>query len=89
MGVLTKADLQAVEIYAETYGIWLEATQEVHKSGLVVEAGNGYPGQNPYLRIANDAAKRLQSMLTEFGMTPSSRSRITVSKKESNEFDDL
>lgn len=89
VGVLTQADMKALELYAETYSNWLEAVGKVQLSGLVVKSQSGTPKQNPYLTIANQSSKIMQSLLADFGMTPSSRSRITVSKKESNEFDDL
>ena len=89
IGLLTEVDLKALELYAETYAVWREAVEKVHIAGLVVKAKNGYPGQNPYLAIATNASKRMQSLLAEFGMTPSSRSRIGVSTPEVNEFDDV
>ena len=89
IGVLTEADLTALKLYAETYAVWLEATQKVHVEGLCVRAPNGYQTQNPNLAISQNASKRLQSLLCEFGMTPSSRTRVTVAKKEKNEFDDV
>lgn len=33
---------------------------------------------NPDVTLSNQALKRVKSLLTEFGMTPSSRSRIVV-----------
>lgn len=35
--------------------------------------------QNPYLVVANRAMKPMRDFLTEFGMTPSSRSRVSSS----------
>lgn len=35
--------------------------------------------QNPYLAVANRAMKQMRDFLTEFGMTPSSRSRVLSS----------
>ncbi len=49
------------------------------KSGTVVEkSSGGYPMQNPYLAIRNRALWFMHRFLTEFGMTPASRSRISV-----------
>jgi len=89
LGVLSDADLKALELYAETYSTWREATVKVHEVGMIIKAQNGFPIQNPYLGIANQSSKRMQSLLSEFGMTPSSRSRITSEKAERNEFDDV
>ena len=39
---------------------------------------NGFPVFNPYFAVANQAAKKVRSLLAEFGMSPSSRSRISA-----------
>lgn len=89
LGMLTDVDHRALELYSQTYSTWKEATEKVATSGMLIKAPSGYPQQNPYLGIANQASKRLQSLLSEFGMTPSSRSRVIASTPEKNEFDDL
>jgi P27 family predicted phage terminase small subunit len=33
---------------------------------------------NPYLHVATSAMKQMKGLLTEFGMTPSARSRLHV-----------
>ncbi len=45
--------------------------------------------QNPYLGVANRAWDQVRQMSIEFGLTPSSRSRIKVGKpkEESNPFE--
>ena len=37
--------------------------------------------QSPYLAVANKAMEQIKAMLTEFGMSPSSRSRVTVAPR--------
>lgn len=43
--------------------------------------------QNPYLVISNKALKQMKEMLTEFGMSPSSRARVKVSRDETDELE--
>jgi phage terminase small subunit len=43
-----------------------------------VKTPNGYLAHSPYLAIATRATEQLVRILVEFGMTPSSRSRIHV-----------
>lgn len=76
LGVLSDIDLRALELYANTYVEWVEATHKVATVGMVIKTPAGYPIQNPYLAVANTASKRMQSLLSEFGMTPSSRARL-------------
>lgn len=54
-----------------------KVTTGVGKTRKIVESG-GYPITNPYLPIANKALEQMHKFLTEFGMTPSSRTRIEV-----------
>ena len=56
--------------------------------GLLIKAPSGYPIVNPYLSIANKAMLQIRAFLTEFGMTPSSRSRISAQPpNEEDEFE--
>jgi hypothetical protein len=41
-------------------------------------APTGYPIQSPYVSVASKALEQMPKLLTEFGMTPSSRGRINA-----------
>jgi P27 family predicted phage terminase small subunit len=44
--------------------------------------------QSPYLAILNKAIEQMRTFIVEFGMTPSSRARVTVTKpREEDEFE--
>jgi P27 family predicted phage terminase small subunit len=43
---------------------------------MLVKSPSGYAIQNPWLSIANKAFDQMMKLMTEFGMTPSSRSRV-------------
>ena len=80
MGVLTEADLHALEAYCVTYARWHDAEAQLRQYGVMLfKDGSLFP--SPYLRIAEDSLKQLRSWMTEFGITPSSRSRVKVEKK--------
>lgn len=78
LGLLTEIDLPALEMYCQMYGRWVDAETKVREMGMIVKTNNGNPIQNPYLAIANRAAKDMKALLVEFGMTPSARSRVNV-----------
>ncbi len=78
MRLLSPADHAMLEAYCTIYSRWVQAEAQVRKSGTVVKAPNGYPMMNPYLIAANQALKELRKLSVEFGLTPSSRSRIRV-----------
>jgi P27 family predicted phage terminase small subunit len=80
--ILTELDKPALVLYCEAWARWRDATDQVEARGMLVKAPSGYPMQNPYLAIANKAFEQMQKMLVEFGMTPSSRSRIQVQEED-------
>jgi P27 family predicted phage terminase small subunit len=82
LGLLTEIDRTALALYCQAWARWVEAEEEVRKLGAIVKSPSGYPIQNPYLAVANRAMRDLRAMLTEFGMTPSSRSRVSVEQAE-------
>jgi P27 family predicted phage terminase small subunit len=78
LGLLTALDRAALSAYCLAWGRWVEAEGVVKRTGEVLkskETGNMY--RNPYLDVANRAMKQMKEFLTEFGMTPSSRSRVS------------
>ena len=80
MGVLTAVDLHALEALCVVYARWVEAEVKLEEYGTMLSnAGRIYP--SPYLRIADNSAKEMRAWMNEFGVTPSSRSRVRVDKK--------
>lgn len=89
-GVLTEMDLDALTAYCVAWGTWKDATQKIRAFGMVIKTGvttkigrdgkptttGGYPIQSPYVSIANGAMATMKGLMTEFGMTPSSRNRV-------------
>ncbi len=82
LGLLTDLDRPALEGYCQAYAAFVEASINIQKHGVLVKAQSGFPIQSPYLGIANQASDRMKKWMCEFGMTPSSRSRIEVGKGE-------
>lgn len=78
LGLLSDVDRAALAAYCQTYGRWVEAEGELKASGLMIKTTNGNVIQSPLVGIANKAMELMHKFLTEFGMTPSSRSRIGV-----------
>ncbi len=88
MGLLSNLDRANLAAYCLAWSRWVEAEKELEKGGTVVKSPNGYPIQNPYLAVANQAAKQMQSLGSEFGLSPSARSRLDV-QSQSQERDDF
>lgn len=83
-GIAKQTDAVALELLCSAYAEYLEASDKVRSAGPVwIEKGEGKIPKfaySPYWAVANRAWDKVKAMLTEFGMTPSSRSKITVDK---------
>lgn len=79
-GILTQIDATALALYCETFARWRMANDQVVALGPLIKSPNGFPMPSPFLGIANRAWDQMLKMLTEFGMTPSSRTRVGAVK---------
>ena len=92
MKLFTDADRDALEMYCTAYGHWKDAEEKIREHGAVVKAPSGYIQQSPYIGIAKQMREEMRKLLPEFGLTPSSRSRLNVSAglgKPKDEHDDF
>jgi P27 family predicted phage terminase small subunit len=78
MGVLSTIDIAALAAYCECWSRWRDAERNIAKYGAVIKTPTGYPIQSPYVSIATKAIEQMRRFLSEFGMTPASRSRISA-----------
>ena len=77
--VFTEMDVDLLAIYCEAHAIELHAFQQLEKYGEIVKSPkSGYPVASPYKAIHSNAWKTKQEIMSEFGMGPSSRTRINV-----------
>lgn len=102
-GLLTQLDYSEFEIYCQAYGRWVEAEDMMLKTGMVIKTAegkkvktgmvikttNGNIIHSPFVSIANMAMRDCHKYLSEFGMTPSSRTKVKGSgapRKNRNKF---
>lgn len=77
LGLLTCVDGAALEAYCQSYARWVEAEQLMLERGTTVfKTPSGYLQQLPQVSIAQKYAALCKAFLTEFGLTPASRTRI-------------
>jgi P27 family predicted phage terminase small subunit len=76
LGLVTTIDKDALAMYCTIYVRWVKAEKMVRDKGEIIKTAAGNIIQNPYLSIANRALDQLNKLGAEFGMTPSSRSRV-------------
>lgn len=78
LNLVTEVDRAALAAYCQAWARWIEAEEAIRSDGMVIETDKGNLIQSPYVGIANQAMKQMRAFLVEFGMTPSSRSRVSV-----------
>lgn len=93
MGVLTVIDRAAFAAYCQSYARWKQAQEHISAEGATYETENGMHRPNPWVAICNTEQRLMMQAASEFGLTPSARSRIMASagvgKDETDEMEAL
>jgi len=86
LGLLTKIDRAALAAYCDCWADYLEAAKLcANKDGQdrkVIKTAAGNFVENPYFSIKKRCLELMHKFLTEFGMTPVSRTRINAHPKD-------
>jgi P27 family predicted phage terminase small subunit len=77
-GIMTELDANAIARFAVVWCRWIDAEAEIKKRGPVVKTTADNVIQNPFLAVANKCLLQMAQIESEFGLTPSSRSRIRM-----------
>lgn len=79
LGLLTQIDRAALAAYCQAWGRWVEAERILKEKGPpLYKTKKGNVITSPMLWVANKSLEQMHKFLIEFGMTPASRSRISV-----------
>lgn len=85
MGVIAKADGKALELLCDAYSEWRDLRKVVDSEGHTYQTlsttGDTIYKARPEVAMAADAWKRISVMLQQFGLTPSSRSKVNATDK--------
>jgi P27 family predicted phage terminase small subunit len=81
LGLLTRIDRGMLAAYCQAHALWVEAVSSIERYGTMVKSPNGYPMQSPYVAVANKQVEIMGRIAAEYGMTPSSRTRIRVGEQ--------
>lgn len=74
--ILTNIDRAALAICCTAWANYVKACNKLEKEGEVMISEKGGMYQNPWVGIRNRSMDQIQKFYSEFGMTPSSRSRV-------------
>jgi len=82
MRVMTKADAVALEEAAYAYADLLQTREVLEEQGYTYESetedGRVLVRRRPEVEIHGDAWRRLEKMITHFGISPSSRTKVST-----------
>jgi P27 family predicted phage terminase small subunit len=87
LGLLTVVDRAALAAYCQCWARWAEAEEKMGEEDFVMlnTTDKGYKHVSPWFTVANAALKQMRGYLSEFGLSPASRSRVTVTKEEAQD----
>jgi P27 family predicted phage terminase small subunit len=82
MRVLTEADYIALANLCHSFSIVINAQRQLNKTGILYKSKSGYIQQSPLLGIIHNQTTIVSNLLREFGLTPSSRTRVAIVEPE-------
>jgi P27 family predicted phage terminase small subunit len=80
-GVMTALDRNALALYCEAWARHVDAEEHIATYGAVIMGAKGLV-LSPYIRISSQCVEQLTKLQSEFGLTPTSRSRVHAAPKE-------
>ncbi len=75
-GIIDKVDGAALQMLAYNYSTFIKASKIVEKEGLTVTSDRGNIAEHPAVKIGRDAQTSALKVMTEFGLTAKSRSKL-------------
>ena len=91
LGLISEIDRAILSLYCSNYSRLLKYEAIVKIEGEVIETASGVRKINPALQIINICSGQIYKYLSELGMSPASRSKVSGNKEKSvkNEFAEL
>jgi len=82
LGLFTELDRQTLEMMCLHYAYANKAERILRKEGLLASGSQGQDVKHPAHQMLLDHSRQFLRYAAEFGMTPSSRSKIEIAEKE-------
>lgn len=87
--LVSNIDVAALAICCDAYSKYIRATTDINKVGLIVsytnKGGNKNVVQNPLINVATKYSEIYKKYCSDFGLTPSSRIKLTINKDTGKE----
>ena len=85
MGIISEIDSAALASYCTAWATYVKACNKLKRQQEVMISDLGGMYQNPWVAIRNKAMEQIRQFSSEFGMTPSSRTRIQLENPSDEE----
>lgn len=83
---LTRWDMAALAAYCQTWKEFVRLCRAINRiTAYTIQTDKGNTVQNPLVGAKNKAFNNLLRICGEFGLTPASRSRLTLNPQENND----
>jgi P27 family predicted phage terminase small subunit len=79
--MLMESDLPAFEAYCLNIDLMIDARLDIRENGMQVMGHRGYV-RNPAIAAFGQASSAIRGFVSEFGLSPSARSRIRIPKDD-------
>ena len=80
LGVISELDRAALAAYCQAYGRWVESERRLKETPPLLKTPAGYVQPSPWLAISNKNVELMHKFMSELGLSPVSRSRVTTTR---------
>lgn len=82
LGLVAEVDRAALAAYCQAYATWWRMERDIDEHGDVqISARSGLESARPQVAMRDKALETMRKFLVEFGLTPSSRTRVSAAEK--------
>ncbi len=80
--LMSDLDRGLLAAYCAAWSRWRKAELAIQKFGEVLATPSGYMQKNPHVTIANESIRTLEKLAGHFGLSPSTRTRVSATPEE-------
>lgn len=84
-GVLENVDNAALDMLARNYSMFINASKQVEKDGMMIENNRGNLVAHPMIKVAKDSQTMAMKVMAEFGLTAKARTKLPKLDKTETE----
>lgn len=78
LGMISQLDRAVLAAYCHAYGRWVEVERKLKETPILLRTPAGYVQPSPWLAIANKNLELMHKFMSELGLSPVSRSRVSA-----------